>query len=121
MTNRTSLNQHSKNIRDQGAWAPWVADVNEEIYQNIEQVENQIVNQQSQVSDIINSQLPAKQNVLNDHEQRLQSGANQINQILNSELPAKQNVLNDHENRLQGQQNAINNINSDLSNKQNLN
>lgn len=119
MANKNILNSFNENIRQQGGLGPWVSDINNEIYQNIDQIEGQSNNQQGQINNILNNELPSKQNVINDHDQRLQNQQNQVNQILNSELPSKQNQINDHENRLQNQQNFINNINNDLAQKQN--
>jgi cation transport ATPase len=119
MSNKTNFNLHNQNIRAQGGYAPWIADIHDELYQNIDNTEIAQNNQQSQINNIISTDLPSKQNALNDHEQRLNSNTSQIAQILNTDLPNKQNIINDHESRIQAQQNNINTINNDLSNKQN--
>ncbi|MEI6400167.1 MAG: hypothetical protein WCO58_01435 [bacterium] len=93
MSIRNQFNQHNGNTRNQGGVNSWIADVDAEVYQNIDQLESQINTNQNQT-----------QTQFNGHEQRLQSNSNQIN---------------DHENKLNTHQGIINNIQNDLISKQN--
>ena len=84
-----NFNNNNQNIRNMGH--PWSlqADINQENINNIGQLENTDNYQQNQINDIINNQLPQKQNQLINHENRLANNENSINNI-NTDLQNKQ-------------------------------
>ena len=104
MINRNFKNQSDMQIRQNGH--PWslVADVDNEIYQNLDNLDSQFTNQVS---------------IVNQQQNNLNTINSQVNDIINSQLPQKQNILNDHQNRIQNNENSINVINADSQNKQN--
>ena len=81
MSNKTVFGQHNNNIRSQGGGHSWSADVDNEIYQNIDNLENAVGNIDISLNKIIRDDLPTKQN--------------QINDILSNQLPQKQKQISE--------------------------
>lgn len=113
MVNRTSFNQHNSNMRNQGGVNSWAADVDSEIYQNMDNLEVEINQNKNQLNDH-EQRLQSNSGQISNHEERLntQLGSitsiqndinekqNQINQIMTTELPGKQTSIDTINNRL---------------------
>ena len=110
MTNRNQFNQNNNNLRAQGGINSWVAEINNEIYQNLDQIEAQLNSDRNQNQNQINNfeqRLQGSLNQINDHEGRLILNQNkvasienelvkkqdQINQIVVNDLPSKQSAI----------------------------
>ncbi len=94
MSNKTVFNTHYNNIKAQGGVYSWLADIDNEIYQNINDLENIVRDSETNLNKIINNDLPANKN--------------QINDILNNQLPQKQSQISEINNKIPEIQRTVN-------------